>query len=328
MRYMHSTGASAFFFLMYFHMFRGLLYGSYQKPKELVWLFGCFLLFLLMAEGFLGYVLPWGQMSYWAANVILSLFGAIPFIGPDLQVWIQGDYVLSGATLSRFFALHVVVVPLLMIALVVFHIFALHEVGAGNPEGVDIEKHRDKNGMPLDGAPFHPYKTLSALPAIGIFFVIFFAIVFFAPEGGGYFLEKPNFEEADFLKTPEHIAPVWYYAPFYSILRAITFGIPFLGITSKFLGFIIFAGSIAILFIVPWLDRSNVQSIRYKGIYSKVAMILFAASFLTLGYLGTKPVNELRTLIAQICTLFYFLPLILMPIYTKYEKTLEVPDRL
>jgi len=328
MRYMHSTGASAFFLLMYFHMFRGLLYGSYQKPKELVWLFGCFLLFLLMAEGFLGYVLPWGQMSYWAANVILSLFGAIPFIGPDLQVWIQGDYVLSGITLSRFFALHVVVVPLLMIALVVFHIFALHEVGAGNPEGVDIEKHRDEKGMPLDGAPFHPYKTFSALPAIGIFFIVFFAIVFFAPTGGGYFIEKPNFEEADFLKTPEHIAPVWYYAPFYSILRAVTFGIPFLGITSKFLGFIIFAASIAILFVVPWLDRSNVQSIRYKGIYSKVAMVLFAASFVTLGYLGTKPVNELRTLIAQICTVFYFAPFILMPIYTKYEKTKEVPERL
>ena len=313
---------------MYFHMFRGLLYGSYQKPKELVWMFGCFLLFLLMAEGFLGYVLPWGQMSYWAANVILSLFGAIPFIGPDLQVWIQGDYVLSGITLSRFFALHVVVVPLLMIALVVFHIFALHEVGAGNPEGVDIEKHRDEKGMPLDGAPFHPYKTFSALPAIGIFFIVFFAIVFFAPTGGGYFIEKPNFEEADFLKTPEHIAPVWYYAPFYSILRAVTFGIPFLGITSKFLGFIIFAASIAILFVVPWLDRSNVQSIRYKGIYSKVAMVLFAASFVTLGYLGTKPVNELRTLIAQICTVFYFAPFILMPIYTKYEKTKEVPERL
>ena len=328
MRYMHSTGASAFFFLMYFHMFRGLLYGSYQKPKELVWLFGCFLLFLLMAEGFLGYVLPWGQMSYWAANVILSLFGAIPFIGPDLQIWIQGDFVLSGITLSRFFALHVVVVPLLMIALVVFHIFALHEVGAGNPEGVDIEKYRDSKGMPLDGAPFHPYKTFGALPAIGVFFIVFFAIVFFAPTGGGYFIEKPKFEEANFLKTPVHIAPVWYYAPFYSILRAATFGIPFLGITSKFLGFIVFAGSIAILFIVPWLDRSNVQSIRYKGIYSKIAMILFAASFITLGYLGTKPVNELRTLIAQICTIFYFAPFILMPFYTKYEKTLEVPDRL
>ena len=328
MRYMHSTGASAFFFLMYFHMFRGLLYGSYQKPKELVWLFGCFLLFLLMAEGFLGYVLPWGQMSYWAANVILSLFGAIPFIGPDLQVWIQGDFVLSGITLSRFFALHVVVVPLLMIALVVFHIFALHEVGAGNPEGVDIEKYRDEKGMPLDGAPFHPYKTFGALPAIGIFFIVFFAIVFFAPTGGGYFIEKPNFAEANFLKTPEHIAPVWYYAPFYSILRAVTFGIPFLGITSKFLGFIVFAASIAILFVVPWLDRSNVQSIRYKGIYSKIAMVLFAASFITLGYLGTKPVNELRTLIAQICTVLYFAPFLLMPIYTKYEKTLKVPDRL
>ena len=286
MRYMHSTGASAFFFLMYFHMFRGLLYGSYQKPKELVWLFGCFLLFLLMAEGFLGYVLPWGQMSYWAANVILSLFGAIPFIG------------------------------------------ALHEVGAGNPEGVDIEKYRDKTGMPLDGKPFHPYKTFGALPAIGIFFIVFFAIVYYAPTGGGYFIEKPNFEEANFLKTPEHIAPVWYYAPFYSILRAVTFGIPFLGITSKFLGFIIFAASIAILFIVPWLDRSKVQSIRYKGIFSKIAMIMFATSFITLGYLGTKPVNEIRTLIAQVCTVFYFLPFLLMPIYTKYEKTLEVPDRL
>ena len=205
----------------------------------------------------------------------------------------------------------VVVVPLLMIALVVFHIFALHEVGAGNPEGVDIEKYRDKKGMPLDGAPFHPYKTFGALPAIGVFFIVFFAIVFFAPTGGGYFIEKPNFEEANFLKTPEHIAPVWYYAPFYSILRAVTFGIPFLGITSKFLGFIIFAASIAILFVVPWLDRSNVQSIRYKGIYSKIAMILFAASFITLGYLGTKPVNELRTLVAQICTVLYFAPFIL-----------------
>mgnify|MGYP003318577111 CR=1 FL=1 len=319
MRYMHSTGASAFFFLMYFHMFRGLLYGSYQKPKELVWLFGCFLLFLLMAEGFLGYVLPWGQMSYWAANVILSLFGAIPFIGESLQVWIQGDYVLSGATLSRFFALHVVVVPLLMIALVVFHIFALHEVGAGNPEGVDIEKYRDKTGMPLDGKPFHPYKTFGALPAIGIFFIVFFAIVYYAPTGGGYFIEKPNFEEANFLKTPEHIAPVWYYAPFYTMLRAIP---------DPLGGLIVMAAAVAIFFVVPWLDRSKVASIRYKGIYSKIAITLFGVSFLTLGYLGTVGVTEVRKLMSIICTVMYFAYFLLMPIYTKYETTKEVPERL
>ena len=319
MRYMHSTGASAFFFLMYFHMFRGLLYGSYQKPKELVWLFGCFLLFLLMAEGFLGYVLPWGQMSYWAANVILSLFGAIPFIGPDLQVWIQGDYVLSGATLSRFFALHVVVVPLLMIALVVFHIFALHEVGAGNPEGVNIEKYRDESGMPLDGAPFHPYKTLSALPAIGVFFIVFFGIVFFAPEGGGYFLEKPNFEEANFLKTPEHIAPVWYYAPFYTMLRAVP---------DPLGGLIVMGSAVAIFFVVPWLDRSKVASIRYKGLYSKIALTMFGVSFITLGYLGTVGVTEIRKTMSVICTVIYFAYFLLMPIYTKFETTKEVPQRL
>ena len=319
MRYMHSTGASAFFFLMYFHMFRGLLYGSYQKPKELVWLFGCFLLFLLMAEGFLGYVLPWGQMSYWAANVILSLFGAIPFIGPDLQVWIQGDFVLSGITLSRFFALHVVVVPLLMIALVVFHIFALHEVGAGNPEGVDIEKYRDKKGMPLDGAPFHPYKTFGALPAIGVFFIVFFAIVFFAPTGGGYFIEKPNFEEANFLKTPEHIAPVWYFTPFYAILRAVP---------SQLGGVIAMGLAVNLFLLLPWLDRSPVKSIRYRGWNYRIALSLFVLSFLVLGWLGLQVVTPVYTWMARFFSVIYFLFFLLMPFYTAFDKDKPVPDRV
>ena len=318
-RYMHTTGASMFFAIVYLHMFRGLLYGSYKKPKELVWIFGCTIYLVMMAEGFLGYVLPYGQMSYWGAQVIISLFGAIPFIGESLEVWIRGDYYISGITISRFFALHVVALPLILIALVFLHLVALHEVGAGNPEGVDIEEYIDDDGVPLDSVPFFPYKVLSAMPAIGVFGLVFCVIMFFFPEGGGYFLELANFEEANPLVTPEHIAPVWYYSPFYTMLRAVP---------DPLGGLIVMAAAVAILFVVPWLDRSNVASIRYKGILSKIAIVLFIVSFVTLGYLGTVTVTETGKIMSVICTLMYFAFFLLMPIYTSIEKTYEVPDRL
>ena len=308
-RYMHTTGASMFFAVVYLHMFRGLLYGSYQKPKELVWIFGCTIYLAMMAEGFLGYVLPYGQMSYWGAQVIISLFGAIPYVGESLELWIRGDYYISGITVSRFFALHVVALPLVLIALVFLHLVALHEVGAGNPEGVDIEEHLDEDGVPLDSVPFFPYKVLNALVVI----------MFFFPEGGGYFIEMANFEEANPLVTPEHIAPVWYYSPYYAMLRAVP---------DKLGGLIVMGSAVAILFVVPWLDKSKVASIRYKGIYSKIALALLGISFLTLGYLGTVSVTEVRKTMSVICTVIYFAFFLLMPIYTKYEKTLEVPDRL
>ncbi len=318
-RYMHTTGASMFFAIVYLHMFRGLLYGSYKKPKELVWIFGATIYLVMMAEGFLGYVLPYGQMSYWGAQVIISLFGAIPYIGESLEVWIRGDYYISGITISRFFALHVVALPLILIALVFLHLVALHEVGAGNPEGIDIEKYIDEDGVPLDSVPFFPYKVLSAMPAIGIFGLVFCIIMFFFPEGGGYFLELANFEEANPLVTPEHIAPVWYYAPYYTMLRAIP---------DPLGGLIVMAAAVAIIFIVPWLDRSNVASIRYKGILSKIAIIMFVVSFITLGYLGTVTVTETGKIMSIICTVMYFAFFLLMPIYTSIEKTHEVPERL
>ena len=318
-RYMHTTGASMFFAIVYLHMFRGLLYGSYKKPKELVWIFGATIYLVMMAEGFLGYVLPYGQMSYWGAQVIISLFGAIPYIGESLEVWVRGDYYISGITISRFFALHVVALPLILIALVFLHLVALHEVGAGNPEGIDIEKYIDEDGVPLDSVPFFPYKVLSAMPAIGIFGLVFCIIMFFFPEGGGYFLELANFEEANPLVTPEHIAPVWYYAPYYTMLRAIP---------DPLGGLIVMAAAVAIIFIVPWLDRSNVASIRYKGILSKIAIIMFVVSFITLGYLGTVTVTETGKIMSIICTVMYFAFFLLMPIYTSIEKTHEVPERL
>ena len=318
-RYMHTTGASMFFAIVYLHMFRGLLYGSYKKPKELVWIFGCTIYLVMMAEGFLGYVLPYGQMSYWGAQVIISLFGAIPYIGESLEVWVRGDYYISGITISRFFALHVVALPLILIALVFLHLVALHEVGAGNPEGVDIEEYIDDDGVPLDSVPFFPYKVLSAMPAIGVFGLVFCVIMFFFPEGGGYFLELANSEEANPLVTPEHIAPVWYYSPFYTMLRAVP---------DPLGGLIVMAAAVAILFIVPWLDRSNVASIRYKGILSKIAIVLFIVSFVTLGYLGTVTVTETGKVMSVICTLMYFAFFLLMPIYTSIEKTHEVPERL
>ena len=318
-RYMHTTGASMFFAIVYLHMFRGLLYGSYKKPKELVWIFGCTIYLVMMAEGFLGYVLPYGQMSYWGAQVIISLFGAIPYIGESLEVWVRGDYYISGITISRFFALHVVALPLILIALVFLHLVALHEVGAGNPEGVDIEEYIDDDGVPLDSVPFFPYKVLSAMPAIGVFGLVFCVIMFFFPEGGGYFLELANFEEANPLVTPEHIAPVWYYSPYYTMLRAVP---------DPLGGLIVMAAAVAILFVVPWLDRSNVASIRYKGILSKMAIVLFVVSFITLGYLGTVTVTETGKIMSVICTLMYFAFFLLMPIYTSIEKTYEVPERL
>ena len=318
-RYMHTTGASMFFAIVYLHMFRGLLYGSYKKPKELVWIFGATIYLVMMAEGFLGYVLPYGQMSYWGAQVIISLFGAIPYIGESLEVWVRGDYYISGITISRFFALHVVALPLILIALVFLHLVALHEVGAGNPEGVDIEELVDEDGVPLDSVPFFPYKVLSAMPAIGVFGLVFCIIMFFFPEGGGYFLELANFEEANPLVTPEHIAPVWYYAPYYTMLRAVP---------DPFGGLIVMAAAVAIIFIVPWLDRSNVASIRYKGILSKIAIVMFVVSFITLGYLGTVTVTEIGKIMSIICTVMYFAFFLLMPIYTSIEKTYEVPKRL
>ena len=325
-RYMHSTGASAFFIVVYLHMFRGLIYGSYRKPRELIWGFGCAIYLALMAEGFLGYVLPWGQMSYWGAQVIISLFGAIPVVGEDIVQWIRGDYLISGITLNRFFALHVVAVPLILLGLVVLHLLALHEVGSNNPDGVDIKKKKDANGVPLDGVAFHPYYTVHDLMGISVFLFVFCTIIFFLPEMGGYFLEYANFEEANGLKTPLHIAPVWYYTPFYSMLRAVTVDIG--PLTAKFLGFITMGSAIAILFVLPWLDRSPVRSMRYKGSISRVAILVFSAAFVILGVLGVRPPTPERTALAQFCTLIYFSFFLLMPFYTSMEKTKPEPVRV
>lgn len=327
LRYMHSTGASAFFAVVYMHMFRGMMYGSYQKPRELIWVFGMAIYLVLMMEGFLGYVLPWGQMSYWGANVIVSLAGAIPVIGDDLLVWVRGDYLISGATLNRFFALHVVALPIVLIALVVLHILALHEVGSNNPDGVEIKKNKGPDGVPLDGVPFHPYYTLyHDLGGIILFLFVFCAILFFAPEMGGYFLEVANFQEADSLKTPEHVPPVWYYTPFYSMLRAVTY--PLFGIDAKFWGMLVMFGAIAILFVLPWLDKSPVKSIRYKGTFSRVALLMFVVAFLILGVLGTQSVSPAKTLLAQLMTLVYFGYFFAMPWYTRAETTSTPPERV
>ena len=318
-RYMHSTGASAFFVVVYLHMFRGMLYGSYKKPRELIWLIGMGIYLCLMAEGFFGYLLPWGNMSFWGAQVILNLPAAIPVIGDGLAEWVRGDYLISGITLNRFFALHVVAIPLVLVGLVFIHLVALHHVGSNNPDGVDIKKLKDKNGIPLDGVPFHPYYTVHDMVGIVVFFIIFFAVVFFFPEGGGFFLEKPNFEVANSLKTPPHIAPVWYYTPFYAILRAVPY---------KLGGVIAMGGAIAMLFLLPWLDRSPVKSIRYKGILSKIALGIFVVSFLVLGYLGVAPATPVNTILGRIFTILYFLYFLLMPIYTSIETCKQPPERV
>lgn len=319
LRYMHSTGASAFFIVIYLHMFRGLLYGSYQNPRELVWLIGVVLFILLMAEAFFGYLLPWGQMSYWGAQVITSLFGAIPYFGDTIITWLRGDYTVANATLQRFFALHVVGVPLLFLILVFLHIVALHKVGSNNPEGIEIKKNLKPNGHPVDGIPFHPYYTVKDFFGVIVFLILFFAVVFFFPEMGGYFLEHANFAPADPLTTPEHIAPVWYMTPFYAMLRAVP---------DKLFGVLTMLGAILILLFVPWLDRSPVRSMRYKGILSKYALGIFVISFLMLGYLGTVSVTPTKQLLARIGAIIYFAFFLLMPFYTRYERSLPVPERI
>ncbi len=322
-RYIHSTGASAFFLVVYLHMFRAMLYGSYQKPRELIWIFGVMIYLCLMAEAFFGYLLPWGQMSFWGAQVIVNLFAAIPIIGEDLSIWIRGDYVIADATLNRFFAFHVAAVPLVLIGLIVAHILALHEVGSNNPDGVEIKKQKDANGIPLDGIPFHPYYTVKDIVGVVVFLIFFAIIVFFIPDGGGYFLEPPNFEPADPLKTPLHIAPVWYFTPFYAILRAVP---SFAG--TQVWGVIAMGAAVVILFFLPWLDRSPVKSIRYRGPIYKIALALFVVNFLVLGWLGTQPVSEGKTLMAQIGTAYYLGFFFLMPIYTKLDKCKPVPERV
>ena len=368
-RYMHSTGASAFFVVVYLHMFRGLIYGSYRKPRELIWVFGCAIFLALMAEAFMGYLLPWGQMSYWGAQVIVNLFAAIPFIGPDLALLIRGDYVVGDATLNRFFAFHVIAVPLVLLGLVVAHIIALHEVGSNNPDGVEIKgpnAPRDAAGHPLDGIPFHPYYTVHDIFGVSVFLMIFSAIIFFAPEFGGYFLEYNNFIPADSLKTPLHIAPVWYFTPFYSMLRAITgemmyaliacvlagavlgvlkarmagfFKMAIVGgavvlvaamllIDAKFWGVVAMGGAVVILFFLPWLDKSEVKSIRYRPTWNKYLYAVFVINFLILGYLGVQPPSPVGERVSQVGTLFYFGFFLLMPWWSRLGTFKRVPDRV
>jgi ubiquinol-cytochrome c reductase cytochrome b subunit len=323
-RYMHSTGASAFFAVVYLHMFRGLMYGSYKAPRELIWIFGCLIYLALMAEAFFGYLLPWGQMSYWGAQVIVNLFSAVPFVGEELSVWIRGDFVVSDVTLNRFFAFHVIAVPLVLVGLVVAHILALHEVGSNNPDGVEIKKHKDPvTHIPLDGIPFHPYYTVKDIVGVIGFLIVFCAILFFAPEMGGYFIEHPNFEPANSLKTPLHIAPVWYFTPFYAMLRAV----PSIA-GSAFPGVVVMGAAVVILFFLPWLDRSPVKSIRYRGPCFKLLLALFVVAFVMLGYLGMQPTTDLYKLLAQIGTIYYFVFFIALAIIPKFEKTKPVPERV
>lgn len=365
-RYMHSTGASAFFVVVYMHMFRGLIYGSYRKPRELIWLFGCGIFLVLMAEAFMGYLLPWGQMSYWGAQVIVNLFSAIPFIGPDLALLIRGDFVVGDATLNRFFSFHVIAVPLVLLGLVVAHIIALHEVGSNNPDGVEIKAKKDAKGRPLDGIPFHPYYTVHDIFAVSVFLMVFTAIVFFAPELGGYFLEYNNFIPADPFKTPLHIAPVWYFTPYYSMLRAVTDEMMYalmacvlvgaflaltrirmpglfkalvlvgalglvammLSIDAKFWGVVAMGGGVMILFFLPWLDNSPVKSIRYRPSWHKYVYALFVFDFLVLGYLGMLPPSDIGGRVSQIGTLFYFGFFLLMPWWSRLGEPKPVPDRV
>ena len=365
-RYMHSTGASAFFVVVYLHMFRGLMYGSYRKPRELIWLFGCGIFLALMAEAFMGYLLPWGQMSYWGAQVIVNLFAAIPFVGPDLALLIRGDFVVGDATLNRFFSFHVIAVPLVLLGLVVAHIIALHEVGSNNPDGVEIKANKDASGRPLDGIPFHPYYSVHDIFAVSVFLMVFTAIVFFAPEMGGYFLEYNNFIPADPFKTPLHIAPVWYFTPFYSMLRAVTDEMMYaliacvllgagLGVTkvkmpvifkgvivgvavavvammlaidAKFWGVVAMGGGVVILFFLPWLDNSAVKSIRYRPDWHKYMYAVFVLDFLVLGYLGMQPPSDIGGRVSQAGTLFYFGFFLLMPWWSRIGTPKTVPDRV
>ena len=365
-RYMHSTGASAFFVVVYLHMFRGLIYGSYRKPRELVWIFGCAIFLCLMAEAFMGYLLPWGQMSYWGAQVIVNLFAAVPLIGPDLALLIRGDYVVGDATLNRFFAFHVIAVPLVLLGLVAAHIIALHEVGSNNPDGVEIKAKKDAKGIPLDGIPFHPYYTVHDILGVSVFLMIFTAIIFFAPEFGGYFLEFNNFIPADPLKTPAHIAPVWYFTPYYSMLRAITGEMMYalvaivlaagvlgaakakiammfkaavvvgailvaaamLSFDAKFWGVVVMGGAVVSLFFLPWLDYSEVKSIRYRPDWHKYMYAVFVINFFVLGYLGVQPTSAIGERVSQVGTLFYFGFFLLMPWWSRLGQFKLVPDRV
>ncbi len=365
-RYMHSTGASAFFVVVYLHMFRGLIYGSYRKPRELIWVFGCAIFLCLMAEAFMGYLLPWGQMSYWGAQVIVNLFAAIPFVGPDLALLIRGDYVVGDATLNRFFSFHVIAVPLVLLGLVVAHIIALHEVGSNNPDGIEIKATKGKDGNPLDGIPFHPYYTVHDIFAVSMFLMVFSAIVFFAPEFGGYFLEYNNFIPADPLKTPLHIAPVWYFTPYYSMLRAITDEMMYaliasvlagaallvfkvklpgflkpvivvaalavtammLAIDAKFWGVVVMGGAVIILFFLPWLDFSPVKSIRYRPDWHKYLYGVFVLNFVVLAYLGVQPPSSIGERVSQVGTLFYFAFFLLMPWWSTLGESKPVPQRV
>ena len=319
LRYMHSTGASAFFIVVYLHMFRALLYGSYKAPRELLWLFGMAVYLALMAEAFMGYVLPWGNMSFWGAQVIVNLFGTIPVIGPGLVEWIRGDYGIADATLNRFFSLHVVAVPLVLLLLVTLHLVALRHNGSNNPDGIEIKEKKDANGKPLDGIPFHPYYTVKDLVGVGVFLTLFAIVMFFVPTFGGLFLEAPNFEPANPLSTPEHIAPVWYFTPFYAILRAVP---------GEQWGALAMALSIVCLVVLPWLDRSPVKSTRYRPLTWKIALTVFAVSFVVLGYLGLKPAEGIYVLLARIFTALYFAFFVLMPFYTRGESTARVPERI
>ena len=318
-RYIHSTGATAFFIVVYLHMFRGLMYGSYKKPRELIWLFGMFIYLALMAEAFMGYLLPWGQMSYWGAQVIISLFSAIPVIGDDLTLWIRGDFVISDATLNRFFALHVIALPFVIVFLVVAHVLALHEVGSNNPDGVEIKKNKDSNGIPLDGIPFHPYYSVKDLVGVVVFLFFFSVVMFYFPDGGGYFLEHANFIASDPLKTPAHIAPVWYFTPFYAILRAVP---------DKLMGVGAMGAAIVVLFFLPWIDRCKVKSIRYRsGIY-KINLIVFAVTFVILGWLAMQPVTGTITVMSRLFTFLYFAFFVVLYVTSKNENTKPVPDRV
>jgi len=321
-RYMHSTGASAFFIVIYLHMFRALLWGSYRKPRELLWIIGVVIYLAMMATAFFGYLLPWGQMSYWGAQVIVNLFAAVPGVGEDLAVWIRGDYNISDVTLNRFYAFHFLL-PFVLVGLAFVHVVALHRVGSNNPDGIEIKEKKDEKGIPLDGIPFHPYYTVKDLTGVVVFLAFFAIIMFFAPTFGGLFIEPPNFQPADPLQTPEHIAPVWYFTPYYAMLRAVP---PIAG--SQFPGVLVMFGAIFIFFFLPWLDRSPVKSIRYKGIVSKVALGTFVVSFVILAWLGMLASTPTRTLLAQVFTILYFAFFLLMPIYSKLDKTKPVPERV
>jgi ubiquinol-cytochrome c reductase cytochrome b subunit len=320
LRYLHSTGASFFFIVVYLHMFRAFLYGSYKAPRELLWLFGMLVYLALMAEAFMGYVLPWGNMSYWGAGVIVNIFGTIPVIGPGLVEWIRGDFGIADATLNRFFSLHVVAVPLVLILLIVLHLVALRHNGSNNPDGIEIKANKGPDGNPIDGIPFHPYYTVKDLVGVGVFLLLFAVVVFFVPTFGGVFLEAPNFEPAQPLNTPEHIAPVWYFTPYYAMLRVVP---------NKLGGVVVMFGAIIMLFLVPWLDKSRVRSIRYRGLLAKVLFIAFALTFLWLGKIGSGPGTDINeTYVGRVLTFFYFMFFITMPIWTKLDRTKPVPERV